>query len=92
MIKSRIRKFLHWWQLKEWQRQAITQPFHVIATYYGMWLFNLVFTMQLSAVLVVMLVIYREAKQFPSSRWFDPPLDIIFQLLGIFIFIMKHSS
>ena len=79
--------------LGELVKQAIDQPLHVLMTFASVWAIS-AFTYwatpaEVAASTVAGVLgtafwnIAREYSQWPSSRWWDPPLDWVFEAIGI---------
>lgn len=77
---------------KEIAKQAIDQPLHVLMAVASVWLLGWLLTLTgLSIVLSVIIsgvltgawMALREYLQWPSSRWWDPPLDWLFEAGGL---------
>lgn len=82
-------KKLHtwWWDLTEKKRQFIQQPLHVGMSFAVVALLHLGLGLPIVVSLVIAVVAlgYREYLQFPSTREWDPPLDIAAQFIGLMI-------
>jgi hypothetical protein len=77
---------------KEIAKQAIDQPLHVLMAVASVWLIGWLLTLTgLSVVLSVVVagvltgawMAVREYFQWPSSRWWDPVLDWLFEAGGL---------
>ena len=72
--------------MKQLVKQLIDQPLHFAWTFGAA--FPLAYGLQpvgLAATLLavnVLIIVWREAMQWPSKRWYDPPLDAAFFLVG----------
>jgi len=88
-IKSKVREKLNWKNLKEWQRQVIQQIAHVAMTFTSVWLLDQILILSVAVLGTILWVAKREIDQWPSSRWWDPYLDWIFQAIGILLYIHK---
>jgi hypothetical protein len=78
--------------LGELVKQAIDQPLHVLMTVASVWAIGYVLTLVgasvtlagvLAGVLTAAWVGVREYLQWPSSRWWDPYLDWLFEAGGL---------
>jgi hypothetical protein len=71
--------------LKEILKQAIDQPGHLLIAAFPIWLSRRLTGVPWYGWPVVPLLAYREWLQWPSNRWWDPPLDWAFLALGIIV-------
>jgi hypothetical protein len=71
--------------LKEILKQAIDQPGHFLIAAFPIWLARRLTGVPWYGWPVVPLLAYREWLQWPSNRWWDPPLDWAFLALGIIV-------
>jgi len=81
--------------LGELVKQAIDQPLHVLMNVASVWIIAAIFHvlgteswLSLPPVVAGFSItlgwnVFREYDQWPSSRWWDPPLDWFFEALGI---------
>ena len=78
------KRFHAWrWSLKEWQRQIGDQTFHVLMALASVVVISKITVVAIGVVATIGWIGYREYKQWPSSRWWDPYLDWTFQASGI---------
>jgi hypothetical protein len=68
--------------LKEVGKQAIDQPGHFLIAAVPIWASRCLVGVPWYGWVVVPLLAYREWLQWPSNRWWDPPLDWIFLSFG----------
>ncbi len=75
-------------------KQSIDQPLHILMTVGSVWAIGAIALVSLSSLLIAMIaggtltalwVALREYFQWPSSRWWDPPLDWAFETAGIIL-------
>lgn len=71
--------------LHEVTKQAIDQPLHFLMAAGPIWLSHYVTRVPWYGWSVIPLLAYREWRQWPSSRWWDPPLDAAVFLLGVVV-------
>jgi hypothetical protein len=71
--------------LKEILKQTIDQPGHFLIAAFPIWLSRRLTGVPWYGWPVVPLLAYREWLQWPSNRWWDPPLDWAFLALGIIV-------
>lgn len=72
----------------KWQeaaKQAVDQPLHFLMTSAPIWVSEYFLHVPWWGWLAIPLVILREYKQWPSSRWWDPYLDWVFLTLGVIV-------
>jgi hypothetical protein len=69
--------------LKEIGKQAIDQPGHVLMGAGPIWASRYLIGVPWYGWVVTPLLAYREWLQWPSKRWWDPPLDWAFLSLGV---------
>ncbi len=97
-IKSAVDDFLdnieaeHGKVAKEIVKQAIDQPLHILMAVASVWLIGWLLTLTglgvvlsvvISGVLTGAWMAYREYRQWPSNRWWDPVLDWLFEAGGL---------
>lgn len=85
--------------LGELVKQAIDQPLHVTMAVASVWAMgyplvawvglSVVLSAIISGVLTGAWMARREYRQWPSSRWWDPPLDWLFQAGGLALGLWK---
>jgi hypothetical protein len=68
--------------LREIGKQAIDQPAHVLIAAAPIWLSRHLVGVPWYGWAAAPLLAYREWRQWPSSRWWDPPLDWAFLTIG----------
>ena len=68
--------------LKEVGKQAIDQPGHFLIAAAPIWASRCLVGVPWYGWIAAPLLAYREWLQWPSNRWWDPPLDWIFLTLG----------
>jgi hypothetical protein len=68
--------------VKEIGKQAIDQPGHFLIAAAPIWASRYLLGVPWYGWVVAPLLAYREWLQWPSNRWWDPPLDWTFQSLG----------
>ena len=78
--------------LKEILKQAVDQPGHFLIAAFPIWLSRRLTGVPWYGWPVVPLLAYREWLQWPSNRWWDPPLDWAFLALGIIVARGPRSS
>lgn len=71
--------------LKELLKQAIDQPGHFLIAALPIWLSRRLTGVPWYGWPVIPLLAYREWLQWPSNRWWDPPLDWAWLALGVII-------
>ena len=69
--------------LKEIGKQAIDQPAHVMIAAAPIWLSRHLVGVPWFGWAAAPLLAYREWLQWPSNRWWDPPLDWAFLTIGM---------
>ena len=69
--------------LKEIGKQAIDQPGHLLIGGGPIWASRYLVGVPWYGWAVTPLLVYREWHQWPSKRWWDPPLDWAFLALGV---------
>jgi hypothetical protein len=73
-----------WWDITELQRQILQQPLHIMMSMGVLWLMVKWLPMKAALIMTFMVVVVLiEALQWPSTRKWDPPLDIAFKLVGL---------
>jgi len=70
---------------KEIKKQLIDQPLHLLMAIASVCAFTWLFKGQVwvASGLTVTWIAYREFLQWPSDRWWDPPLDATFEIAGV---------
>jgi hypothetical protein len=68
--------------LKEIVKQAVEQPGHLLIAAAPIWLSRSLVGVPWYGWAAAPLLIYREWRQWPSKRWWDPPLDWAFLTIG----------
>jgi hypothetical protein len=71
--------------LKELLKQAIEQPGHFLIAALPIWLSRRLSGVPWYGWPVIPLLAYREWLQWPSNRWWDPPLDWACLALGVVV-------
>jgi hypothetical protein len=71
--------------LKELLKQAIDQPGHFLIAALPIWLSRRLSGVPWYGWPVIPLLAYREWLQWPSNRWWDPPLDWAWLALGVIV-------
>jgi hypothetical protein len=71
--------------VKELLKQAIDQPGHFLIAAFPIWLSHRLTGVPWYGWTVVPILAYREWLQWPSNRWWDPPLDWACLALGIIV-------
>ena len=71
-----------WNLLAEVVKQAAEQPLHFVMSAGPIWLSRCLTAVPWYGWAVVPALAYREWRQWPSERWWDPPLDAAFLVLG----------
>ena len=71
--------------LKEIGKQAIDQPAHVMIAAAPIWLSRHLVGVPWYGWAAAPLLAYREWRQWPSNRWWDPPLDWAFLTIGMVV-------
>jgi hypothetical protein len=71
--------------LKELLKQAIDQPGHFLIAALPIWLSRRLSGLPWYGWPVIPLLAYREWLQWPSNRWWDPPLDWACLALGVIV-------
>ena len=72
-----------WDLLAEVVKQAAEQPLHFVMSAGPIWLSRCLTAVPWYGWAVVPALAYREWRQWPSERWWDPPLDAAFLVLGV---------
>lgn len=79
----------HWFDgqrvFEEATKQAIDQPLHFLMAAGPIWLSQSLVNVPWYGWSVIPLLAYREWSQWPSSRWWDPPLDAAVFALGVIV-------
>jgi hypothetical protein len=71
--------------LKEIGKQAIDQPAHFLIAAAPIWLSRHLVGVPWFGWAAAPLLAYREWQQWPSKRWWDPPLDWAFLIIGVVV-------
>ena len=71
--------------LKEIGKQAIDQPAHFLIAAAPIWLSRHLVGVPWFGWAAAPLLAYREWLQWPSKRWWDPPLDWAFLIIGVVV-------
>ena len=64
-------------------KQAAEQPLHFAMSAGPIWLSRCLTAVPWYGWAIVPALAYREWRQWPSKRWWDPPLDAAFLMLGV---------
>jgi hypothetical protein len=72
-----------WNLLAEAAKQAAEQPLHFLMSAGPIWLSRCLTAVPWYGWAVVPALAYREWRQWPSKRWWDPALDAAFFILGV---------
>jgi len=85
--------------LGEVVRQVVDQPLHIVMAVASVWAIgyplvtlgglSVVLSAIISGVLTAAWMAHREWRQWPSSRWWDPPLDWLFEAGGLALGLWK---
>jgi hypothetical protein len=78
--------------LKEVGKQAIDQPGHFLIGAAPIWASRYLVGVPWYGWVVTPLLAYREWLQWPSNRWWDPPLDWAFLSLGTVVATCRRRS
>jgi hypothetical protein len=78
--------------VKELLKQAIDQPGHFLIAAIPIWLSRHLTGVPWYGWPVIPILAYREWLQWPSNRWWDPPLDWAVLALGIIVATWALSS
>lgn len=79
-------------RLKELAKQCIDQPLHVLMAVASVWVIGGLLVLAhvpvwlaaaVAGVITAAWMAYREYKQWPSERWYDPILDWTFEAGGL---------
>ena len=76
--------------LKEVGKQAIDQPGHFLIAAVPIWASRCLAGVPWFGWVAAPLLAYREWLQWPSKRWWDPPLDWTFLSLGAVVATFRH--
>jgi len=68
--------------LKEVVKQSVEQPGHLLLAAAPVWLSRSLLGVPWYGWAAAPLLVYREWRQWPSERWWDPPLDWAFLTIG----------
>jgi hypothetical protein len=71
------------WDLAEVVKQAAEQPLHFVMSAGPIWLSRCLTAVPWYGWAAVPALAYREWRQWPSKRWWDPALDAAFLMLGV---------
>jgi hypothetical protein len=71
--------------LKEVAKQAVDQPGHFLIAATPIWASRYLVGVPWYGWAIAPLLAYREWRQWPSNRWWDPPLDWAFLSLGALV-------
>jgi hypothetical protein len=71
--------------LKETGKQAVEQPLHFLMAAAPICLSRQLIGVPWYGWAITPLLVWREWSQWPSKRWWDPPLDWAFQALGVIV-------
>lgn len=63
-------------------KQTAEQPLHFLMSAGPIWASRYLTAVPWYGWAIVPVLAYREWRQWPSERWWDPPLDAVFLLLG----------
>lgn len=74
-----------WDVLAEVVKQAAEQPLHFAMSASPIWLSRCLTAVPWYGWAVIPALAYREWRQWPSQRWWDPPLDAAFLVLGVVV-------
>jgi hypothetical protein len=77
--------------LKEVGKQTIDQPGHFLIGAAPIWASRYLVGVPWYGWVVTPLLAYREWLQWPSNRWWDPPLDWAFLSLGVVVATCRRS-
>lgn len=72
-----------WDLLAEVVKQAAEQPLHFVMAAGPIWLSRCITAVPWYGWAIVPALAYREWRQWPSRRWWDPALDAAFLMLGV---------
>ncbi|MGH6921863.1 MAG: hypothetical protein ACREJ0_29700, partial [Geminicoccaceae bacterium] len=72
-----------WDLLAEVVKQAAEQPLHFVMSAGPIWLSRCITAVPWYGWAIVPALAYREWRQWPSKRWWDPALDAAFLMLGV---------
>jgi hypothetical protein len=78
--------------LKEVGKQTIDQPGHFLIGAAPIWASRYLVGVPWYGWVVTPLLAYREWLQWPSNRWWDPPLDWAFLSLGVIVATWRRRS
>ena len=78
--------------LKEIGKQAIEQPLHVLMAAAPICLSRHLVGVPWYGWAITPLLVWREWSQWPSRRWWDPPLDWAFLALGVALATWRRSK
>lgn len=83
----------HGMLVKELVKQSIDQPLHILMAVASVWIIGyltialagqpVVWAVTFSGVLTGAWMAFREYRQWPSNRWWDPPMDWVFEAGGL---------
>jgi hypothetical protein len=69
--------------VREIVKQSIEQPLHFLMAAAPIWLSRCLTAVPWYGWSIVPALAWREWRQWPSKRWWDPPLDAAFLILGV---------
>jgi hypothetical protein len=78
--------------VREVVKQSIEQPLHFLMAAGPIWLSRCVTAVPWYGWSIVPALAYREWRQWPSKRWWDPLLDATFLILGVIGGTWRRSS
>ena len=78
--------------MKEVGKQAIDQPGHFLIGAAPIWASRYLVGVPWYGWVITPLLAYREWLQWPSKRWWDPPLDWVFLSLGAIVATYRRRS
>jgi hypothetical protein len=73
----------HWNLIAEVVKQTAEQPLHFVMSAGPIWLSRCLTAVPWYGWVAVPALAYREWRQWPSKRWWDPALDAAFLVLGV---------
>jgi hypothetical protein len=78
--------------VREVVKQSIEQPLHFLMAAAPIWLSRCLTAVPWYGWSIVPALAWREWRQWPSKRWWDPPLDAAFLTLGVIGATWRESS
>jgi hypothetical protein len=78
--------------LREVGKQAVEQPLHVLMAAAPICLSRQLVGVPWYGWAITPLLAWREWSQWPSERWWDPPLDWAFQALGVILATWRRRA